>query len=217
MSKMPPLELDLKPRPSDGHNSDQEIAWGSAHPGGEVFHIPAHKVGLWAFLATATFLFSMLFSAYLGDMGHMGMPGWRSLPIPWVLWQNTIFLLLSSVALQGAWVAVRRGNETGLRLGLVAAGILAALFILGQLEAWRQLAAAGIFLATNPSSSFFYLITTLHGLHVLGGLVAWGRTMGSARKGVYTAQNHVGVELCAVYWHFLLFIWLVMFVLIWFT
>ena len=200
MSEMPPLELNLK-----------------ASQGSETFRIPAPKIGLWAFLATATFLFSMLFSAYLGDIGHMGMPGWRSLPMPWVLWVNTVLLLLSSVALQWAWIAVRRGHEGGLRFAMLTAGVLAALFVLGQLEVWRQLSAAGVFLATNPISSFFYLITALHGLHVLGGLVAWGRTMGKTWKGIYTAQNHLGVELCAIYWHFLLLAWLVMFSLIWFT
>ena len=80
--------------------------------------------------------------------------------------------------------------------------------MVGQLVAWRQLGAAGYFLATNPANTFFYLLTALHGLHVFGGLVALGRTGERCGGG---DDVRLSVELCAIYWHFLLVVWLLLF------
>jgi cytochrome c oxidase subunit 3 len=81
----------------------------------------------------------------------------------------------------------------------------------GQLLVWRQLGSLGYFVDTNPSNSFFYLITALHGLHLLGGLVAWFRASLRLWRGAEVAKIRMSVDLCAVYWHFLLLVWLVMF------
>ena len=86
-------------------------------------------------------------------------------------------------------------------------------FLAGQLLAWRELVVAGYVLAGNPANSFFYLITGLHGLHILGGLFALARTIGKARDGADTVALARSIELCAIYWHFLLVVWLVLFVL----
>ena len=79
---------------------------------------------------------------------------------------------------------------------------------------WRHLAAAGYFLASNPANSFFYLITAVHGLHVLGGLVALGRAADRAWRGRDMGKLRLSVDLCTTYWHFLLFVWVVLFALI---
>ena len=89
-------------------------------------------------------------------------------------------------------------------------GASAVTFLIGQLLAWQQLSAAGYFLASNPANSFFYLITAVHGLHLMGGLVALGRTTAKVWRGVEMAQVRLSVELCAIYWHFLLLVWLVL-------
>ena len=83
--------------------------------------------------------------------------------------------------------------------------------LVGQLLVWRQLGSLGYFVDSNPSNSFFYLITGLHGLHLLGGLVAWFRASVRLWRGAEVAKIRMSVELCAVYWHFLLLVWLVMF------
>ncbi len=180
---------------------------GGLNPGG-AFALPPLKIGVWLFLGVATILFSALTSAYLV---RMGLADWRPLPEPRILWLNTLLLVLSSAALQIAWGAARRGLQRAMRQALLAGGLFAVLFGAGQLAAWQQLQALGYFVSTNPSSAFFYLITALHGLHVLGGLVAWGRTTRRAWQGLYGPRNHVGIELCTVYWHFLLIVWLAMF------
>jgi len=91
---------------------------------------------------------------------------------------------------------------------------MALAFLAGQLIAWRQLDAAGYYLTANPAAAFFYLITGVHGLHILGGLVALGRTMDKAWQGVALGNVRLSIELCAIYWHFLLFVWMALFSLL---
>ena len=104
-----------------------------------------------------------------------------------------------------------------MKFGLLLGGGFAFAFLVGQLMAWRQLADLGYFAATNPANAFFYLVTALHAVHLLGGLVAWVRTSAKVRRGVTLDRVRLSVELCAVYWHFLLLIWLILFALLIFT
>lgn len=180
---------------------------GGLHTAGAL-PLPAAKVGLWIFLAVVGSLFSLFILAYSMRM-HMG--DWRPLPAPKLLWLNTGVLILSSVALQKAQLAAGRGEIDGVRVSLFAGGVFTIAFLVGQLMAWRQLTVAGYFLATNPASTFFYLLTAVHGLHLLGGMVALGRTTAKAWCGFEMEQARLGVELCAMYWHFLLLVWLVLF------
>lgn len=172
---------------------------------------PAKRVGLGFLLAVVGSLFALLTGAYfmrreLGD--------WQPLPVPPILWFNTAMLLLSSVALEWTQRAVRRGNRTGVRLGLAAAAVFAVTFLVGQLIAWSELMASGYVVDGNPANSFFFLVTGLHGLHILGGLVAlgWASLKAWGRGGVQSAR--LNVELCATYWLFMLFVWMVLFSLL---
>ena len=175
---------------------------------------PPAYLGLKVFLVVATVIFSLLIVTY---GGRMELGDWRPLREPWLLWPNTAVLILSSIALHWAVVSARRGERDNLRLGLLAGGALAAIFLIGQLAAWGQLIALGYFASSNPANAFFFLITGLHGLHLLGGLVAWARTMGKIRRGVDLARVGTSAELCAIYWHFLLAVWLILFGLMLFT
>jgi cytochrome c oxidase subunit 3 len=170
--------------------------------------LPTAKIGLGVFLAVVGCLFALFTSAYFM---RMAVSDWQPLPLPRLLWLNTGVLVLSSIALQCASVAARRGQIDTVRLGLATAGLTAIAFLIGQLMAWRQLTADGYFLTSNPANSFFYLITGMHGLHILGGLVGLGRTTMGAWKGARPERLRLGVELCAMYWHFLLFVWLAVF------
>lgn len=166
------------------------------------------RIGLWVFLAVVAVLFMLLIAAYGMRMAY---EVWRPMPQVGLLWANTFVLVLASVALQWARIALRRGRVDSMRLGLLAGGVLTAVFLLGQIYAWRQLATTAYFEVTNPAIAFFYLITGLHGLHLLGGLVAWGRTAARAWGKVEAAKVRQSVELCATYWHFLLVVWVVLF------
>jgi len=170
---------------------------------------PTAKIGLGVFLAVVGTLFALIASAYAM---RMASPDWRSAPMPNVLWLNTGVLILSSGALQASVFASRRGEAHRARVRLLAGAALALAFLAGQLLAWRQFADAGYFLSTNPANTFFYLITGLHGAHLAGGLAALAGTVIKARGDANIAQS--GVELCAIYWHFLLVVWLLLFALL---
>ncbi|WP_051953122.1 cytochrome c oxidase subunit 3 [Methylocapsa aurea] len=175
--------------------------------------LPAAKIGLGVFLAVVGALFALFFSAYVMRM-HMvetNLADWKAPPLPGLLWLNTGVLILSSGALQWARGAARHREMEALKAGLIAGGVLSLAFLAGQLLAWRNLVDAGYFLASNPANAFFYLITGVHGLHVLGGLAALGATLAKAWDGVAFDQMRLSVELCAIYWHFLLLVWLVFF------
>src|SRR5260370_27371245 len=107
-----------------------------------------------------------------------------------------------------------RGRMEDVGYGLIAGGLFALTFLVGQLFAWQQLNAAGYFLAANPANAFFYLFTGLHGLHLLGGIVALALTVDKVWRGFEVNQVRLSVQLCAVYWHFLLALWLVLFTLL---
>jgi cytochrome c oxidase subunit 3 len=169
--------------------------------------VPPAKIGLGVFLAVVGSLFALFISAY---SMRMTLVDWRALPIPKLLWFNTGVLVLSSVALHWAYLAARRNDIDGVIVGLCSGGASALTFLVGQLLAWRQLSVAGYFVASNPANSFFYLITAAHGLHLMGGLVALGRTTAKVWRGVEMVEVRLSVELCAIYWHFLLLVWLVL-------
>jgi cytochrome c oxidase subunit III len=169
--------------------------------------LPPAKIGLGVFLAVVGSLFALFISAY---SMRMSMVDWRALPVPKLLWLNTGVLITSSIALQWAYMAARRNDMDGVIIGLLAGGASAVIFLVGQLLAWQQLKVAGYFVASNPANSFFYLITAVHGLHLMGGLVALGRTTAKVWRGAEMTQVRLSVELCAIYWHFLLLVWLVL-------
>lgn len=181
----------------------------------KAFFLPSATLGLRVLFAAITVLFSLLVVAY---HDRMMFGDWRALPEPWLLWPNTAMLIVSSIGLQWASLSARRREIRGVRRGLLLGGLSAFLFLVGQLLAWQQLVELGYFAAANPANAFFYLLTALHGLHLLGGLVAWSLTSDKVwRSDAEVDRLRLSVELCAAYWHFLLVIWLVLFALLLFT
>jgi cytochrome c oxidase subunit 3 len=178
---------------------------------GAVLSRPAAKTALWIFLAVVTSVFALFISAYAMRM-HFG--DWSPLHEPTLLTWNTGLLFVTSGAMQWTVVAARRGQIDGVRNGLVASGVLSFAFLAGQLLVWKQLNDAGVFLRSNPANAFFYLLTAVHGVHLLGGLVAWARTTAKVWRGIEVASVRLSIELCTIYWHFLLVVWLVIFALL---
>ena len=172
----------------------------------------AARVGLAVFIAVATSLFALTISAYTMRM-HMAAD-WRHLHAPQLLWVNTVLLLLGSIGLQWAWSGVKRGDARRLRFGLAMGGACSIAFVVGQYFAWRQLNAAGFYASANPANAFFFMMTALHAAHLLGGLVAWGRTSRKVLRGWSPVLVRGSVELCALYWHYLFIVWIVLFALI---
>jgi cytochrome c oxidase subunit III len=180
---------------------------------GSTAGLPNAKIGLWAFLGVITSLFGLFISAYWMRMGHAhgDLGDWNPLAVPRQLWVNTALLILSSAAMQWARSGANHARADRVRAGLIAGGLFAWAFLAGQLLAWRQLNASG-FMVNNPAVAFFYLLTGVHGLHLLGGLFVWGKTVVKmTRPGVELVDLRLSVELCTVYWHYLLLVWLVLF------
>jgi cytochrome c oxidase subunit 3 len=166
------------------------------------------KLGLRVFLAVVAMLFFLLIVTYAS---RMAFEDWRPGPELGLLWLNTLALLCSSIAMQRVAVTARRGRIDDARPALLAGGLFALAFLVGQVLAWLQLRDMGAFGVTVPSVAFFYLITGLHALHVAGGLVAWSRTAARVWNEGDAARARQGIELCTTYWHFLLGVWLVLF------
>ncbi len=172
----------------------------------------AAKTGLGFFLAVVSSLFFLFVMAY---QMRMAQPDWQSMTLPPVLWLNTALLIAASVAFQWAKFAVTNGSLSKLRTGLAVAGLLSVGFLFGQLWGWQSLNRAGFFATSNPANAFFYLLTGIHGLHLLGGLWAWIRCVlrawsSSASEDLETARKlRVSVGLCTTYWHYLLLVWFV--------
>ena len=180
---------------------------GDGHGGGGLPAIPqrAYFTAIQLALAGIVMFFMALTSSFLVRKG-LG-DDWVSFTLPRILWANTLVLLASSGAIQFARARLRSGDNEGFRRWWAITTALGALFLVGQFAAWRQLAAQGVFLVTNPSSSFFYLLTALHGLHLLGGIVAllyvtyrpWQRSR---------ITQSTAADLVSIYWHFMDGLWI---------
>jgi cytochrome c oxidase subunit III len=176
----------------------------------------AALTGLRLYFGVASVMFVLVGAAYLmhRGVGHdMAMDdgaGSGRLPSLPLLWFNTAILALDSLAWRRARVAAAAGSTERLRPALLMGGGLAILFLVGQAVAWWQLRP----MAPASAITFFYLISALHGLHLVGGLVAWGRTLAGLSPDADQARVAVRVRLCADYWHFLLLVWLAMFALL---
>ena len=179
-----------------------------AHSGG-TYALPTVTVGLRIFVGVVTVVFTLLVTAY---SERMSLSDWRPVPEPLLMWLNIIVLFAGSVAMQWAVNSARHGRTGNVEAGMLIGGACALAFLAGQIMVARQLAALGYFVPTNPALAFLYLLTALHGIHLLGGLVALGRSVLRIWKGAEAQQIRTSVELCAFYWHFLLLIWLALFV-----
>ncbi len=180
-------------------------------PGRGVVNVEPAKIALLSFIAVVTSLFALFLSAYLM---RMRLADWNPLAEPKLLWLNTGLLVLASIAFQLTRGAAKRGQLLTVKTGLVAGGVCTILFLLGQLIAWQQLNAGGYFMTSNPANAFFYVLTALHGLHLLGGMWVWGRTTTRVLTGADAQSVRLSVELCTVYWHYLLLVWIGLFALL---
>lgn len=169
---------------------------------------PAKRIGLTMFLAVVTSMFFLFVMAY---SERMELGDWDPMTEPGILWLNTALLVLASIAMQRARRQAGEGVDPGKLL--FASGLLALGFIGGQALAWSQLAAQGYYSVENPAYAFFLLLTALHAIHLLGGLYVWSRTVLRQRRGATAGELAPTLDLCAIYWHYLLLLWVVLFVL----
>ena len=169
----------------------------------------AYITGMAVALAGILMFFMALVSAFIVRKGLSN--DWRTLEVPRILWMNTLILLASSVTMARARGRFLEGDLESFRKWWGATTALGLLFLAGQLIAWQQLRAAGVYLASNPSSSFFYVFTGAHGLHLLGGILA---LLFVAFRATRRLTQGTATEVVSIYWHFMDGLWVFLFLLL---
>jgi cytochrome c oxidase subunit III len=172
---------------------------------------PTSATGLVMVLAVVGVVFALVISAFLMRAGDAD---WITPPAPPLLWFNTGLLIVSSLGLEGAARYSARRQAGKAEALLLLGAFTSCAFILAQMFAWREMTAAGFGVGSNVGAAFFYLMTGLHGAHLLGGLVALAITLAQTRGDILGETARTRVKFCAMYWHFLLLVWLFLFALL---
>jgi cytochrome c oxidase subunit 3 len=171
------------------------------------------QFGVWMFLATVVMLFSAFTSVYIVQRG---VSGWTAIDLPPVLKLNIAVLVGSSAALEWGRFGRRRGEFRSMPLAVTLATGLGIVFLFGQFTAWQAMAAQGILLSTNPHGAFVYVLTGVHGVHVVAGLVVLAYTAARSWMSGREESPQVARLLTAAvtFWHFLAALWVYVFLLI---
>lgn len=185
-----------------GPGSGPETAFGSE----------SEKIALTLFLIVVSVIFSLLTVTYYL---RMDLGDWVPLSDPSMLWLNTGLLVVSSVLFQYARTKSQtEENLPSIKLAFFVGGVCAVLFVGGQLLVWQQLDNNGLGVGSNPSSAFFYLLTGMHGVHLIGGLWVWSKTTFRLFSSAEVKNARLSIELCTTYWHFLLVLWVLLFAIL---
>ena len=212
---------------------DATLGGGSRPRGGNGFHknggdgddgeslrfSPArYRVGIWVAIAGIVMLFTALASAYI--VRSASSNDWRPLAMPKVLWLSTAVIVISSVTIEFARRSLKKQSDSRYGSWLMITAGLGLVFVASQFLAWRALAAQGVYVSSNPHSSFFYLFTGAHGVHVLGGILALGYLLLRTRKRRATVEGELkrvgAADAATIYWHFMDGLWICLFLLLFF-
>lgn len=192
----------------NGHSEDDRMRYSPAR----------YRVGVWVAIAGIVMLFTALGSAYV--VRSASSNDWTPLVMPKVLWLSTAVILVSSFTIEFSKRSLKQGSNSRYGLWLVITTALGLIFVASQFMAWRQLAAQGIYVSSNPHSSFFYLFTAAHGVHVLGGIFALSYLLLRTRTKRATVEGELkrvgSAEAATIYWHFMDGLWLGLFLLLFF-
>lgn len=176
-----------------------------------------YRIGMLVSLASVVMLFTSLSSAYIVRSGLM--QDWFPLAVPRVMFGSTALILLGSVSIEIARRKLKQSLSDSYSRYLLLTSFLGVGFLVSQLIAWRQLAQQGIYISSHPHSSFFYLLTGAHAVHVAGGLLALGFLWLRSRRpqfhsSVWTAKRQAVADAVSIYWHFMGALWIYLFLLL---
>lgn len=167
------------------------------------------KFALWLFMVSSSMLFAAWTSAYIVRQGN---GNWMIFDLPELFWINTAVILLSSVSMHWAFAAAKRDNIKAVQTGLAITLTLGVIFLVGQYFAWGQLVSNKVYFVGNPSGSFVYVLSGVHGLHIVSGLIFLLIVLVAAFRYKVHSKNRLTLEMCTTYWHFLDGLWLYLFV-----
>ena len=200
------------PQPPNGGGGD-----GQSRPSRDATP-QQYRIGMWLALAAILMMFAALSSAYV-FRSTRAQQGWQIFAVPHLLWASTALILASSATFEVARRALHRSESLVYRRWVLVSLLLGFGFIAAQLLAWRELVGQGIYLATNPHSSFFYLLTGLHAVHLSGGILGlsylWLRARSARGSGhEIDAKRRASADAIGLYWHFMDGLWVYLFALL---
>ena len=179
-------------------------------------HANRYRIGMWVALASVTMMFTSLSSAYIVRANSAN--DWTSLPMPRVLIGSTILILASSVTLELARRKLKASLTKAYTQWVIVTVILGIGFLASQLYAWQQLKSWGLYLQSNPHSSFFYLLTGAHAVHLAGGLLGlsflWLRSRSVTKEAAVLSKRQASTDAVTIYWHFMDALWIYLFLLL---
>jgi cytochrome c oxidase subunit 3 len=179
-------------------------------------HANRYRIGMWVGLASVTMMFTSLSSAYIVRSSTSN--DWVSLPLPKVLIASTILILASSVTIELARRKLKASLTHAYAKWVVITVVLGLAFLGSQLFAWQQLTAWGLYMSSNPHSSFFYLLTGAHAVHLAGGLFGlsylWLRSRWITNDPAVLKKRQASADAVAIYWHFMDALWIYLFLLL---
>ncbi|MGI9069459.1 MAG: cytochrome c oxidase subunit 3 [Pyrinomonadaceae bacterium] len=206
-----------KPRGPNGNGSRKRNGHDSAFPDLRS-SASRYRIGMWVAMAAILMMFTALTSAYI--VRSASANDWQPLKMPGILLFSTALILISSGTLETARRKLKVASANSHRRWLLLTVALGVGFLGSQLLAWQQLARQGIYVSSNPHSSFFYLLTATHGVHLLGGLVALVylslRTRVNQETELAVVKRQGAADAVTLYWHFMDILWLYLFVLLFF-
>lgn len=167
------------------------------------------KFALWLFMVSSAMLFAAWTSAYIVRQSN---GEWMIFDLPQLFWVTTGIILLSSVSMHWAYLSAKHDKVKSLRTGIVITLVLGTAFLTGQFFAWSELVSNSVHFVGNPSGSFVYVLSGVHGLHIVSGLVFLVIVLISALPFKINSKNMLSIEMCTTYWHFLDGLWLYLFV-----
>lgn len=167
------------------------------------------KFAMWLFIGSVVMLFASLTSAYIVRQAE---GNWLYFELPSILTVSTIVILLSSVTMQVAYWAAKRDRLEMVKILVTVTSVLGLTFLILQFEGWKALVANQVYLVGNPSGSFLYVITGLHGLHLISAIVFLLIVLVSTYRYRVHSKSLTQIEMCTTYWHFLGGLWLYLFV-----
>lgn len=168
------------------------------------------KFALWLFIATVVMLFAALTSAYIVKRAD---GSWREFELPGIFIYSTIAVVLSSLTMQGAYAAAKKDNLAGTKWLIVATAILGGFFLVGQVLGWGKLITEGVYFAGgNTSESFVYLLTGLHGLHLVSAIIFLAIVLIAVFRFKVHSRSLNQIEMCVTYWHFLGGLWIYLYI-----
>ncbi|MFD2514293.1 heme-copper oxidase subunit III [Pontibacter locisalis] len=170
------------------------------------------KFSLWLIIISIIMMFAAFTSAYIvrREEGN-----WLEFDLPTVLLINTVIIIASSITMHWAYESAKKDNLQHLKLALVLTAGLGIAFLVGQWNGWADLVQNNVYFGgaqSNPAGSFLYVLTGVHGFHLITGLIFLLITLISSLKYKVHSKNMLRIQLCTIYWHFLGGLWLYLYI-----